>query len=116
VGSVLAVTLGSSVRDRLAGLPQLPAAAVEGIATAVEKSGGQALASRRNDPSATEVMSAVDGAFVDALRTTTLVGTGALALGLLLSISLPNPRAGMRRSAVQDTGAAPAPAGAGPQG
>ncbi len=43
LGTILFVSLGNGVRSELAGVPGLPPAASEGIATAMETSGGQAI-------------------------------------------------------------------------
>jgi len=90
LGTVLAIGLNEGTRDRLAEIPQLPPAAVDGIATAVEESAGQALGQIRQQPGAEPVVEAVAAAFVDAGRNASLVAAGFVLLGLLFSLRIPN--------------------------
>jgi EmrB/QacA subfamily drug resistance transporter len=89
LGTVLFTALGSGVRDNLAAVPGLPPQAIEGIATAMEASAGQALPSIREQPGAEAVVGPVEDAFVTATRLAGLVATGFVILGVGLSLLLP---------------------------
>jgi EmrB/QacA subfamily drug resistance transporter len=92
LGTILFVSLGDSVRSNLAEAPGLPPAAIEGIATAMESSGGQALPGLRQQADAKAVVPLLDAAFVDAAR---LTGTAAFVFvlfGLGFSLLLPDTR------------------------
>jgi EmrB/QacA subfamily drug resistance transporter len=95
LGTVLYIGLGQGTRERLADVPQLPAAAVDGIAQAIEGSGGQALPDILADPRLTDelradIRSAVDDSFVAAAHLASLVATGFVLLGLVFSLLIPN--------------------------
>ncbi len=97
LGTVLYIGLGQGTRDRLADVPQLPTAAVDGIAQAIEGSGGQALPQVLADPRLTDALradirNAVDDSFVEAGQTASHVATGFVLLGLVFSLLIPNAR------------------------
>jgi EmrB/QacA subfamily drug resistance transporter len=97
LGTVLYIGLGQGTRDRLADVPQLPPAAVDGIAQAIEASGAQALPQVLSDPRLTDTLRAdiriaVDDSFVEAGRTASHVATGFVLLGLVFSLLIPNAR------------------------
>ncbi len=97
LGTVLYIGLGQGTRDRLADVPQLPTAAVDGIAQAIEGSGGQALSQVLADPRLTDALradirNAVDDSFVEAGQTASHVATGFVLLGLVFSLLIPNAR------------------------
>ena len=89
LGTVLFTSLSSGIRDNLADVPGLPPVAIDGIATAMEASAGQALPGIRQQPGADAVVPAVEQAFVDATRDAGFVATGFVLLGVLLSVLLP---------------------------
>lgn len=97
LGTVLYIGLGQGTRDRLANVPQLPAAAVDGIAQSIESSGAQSLPGILADPRLTDqvradIHDAVDRSFVEAGRTASHVATGFVLLGLVFSLLIPNAR------------------------
>jgi EmrB/QacA subfamily drug resistance transporter len=92
LGTILFVSLGNGVRDKLAGVPGLPPAAVDGIASAMEGSAGQALDGFRTDPTAQQIVPLLDDAFVDAARLTGYAATIFVVFGLALSLLLPETR------------------------
>ena len=114
LGTVLAVGLSTGVRTQLTEhAPQLPAAAREGFAIAIEESAGQAITAFRGDPALIaetvdlppefagfltspaakpvleSVVTAGEQAFVDAARAAGFVALGFVLLGLLFSFLLP---------------------------
>jgi EmrB/QacA subfamily drug resistance transporter len=117
LGTVLAVGLSSGVRTQLAEhAPQVPEAAREGFAIAIEQSAGQAITAFRGDPAQIaasglvpaefddflsspaakpvleQVVTAGEDAFVDAARTAGFVALGFVLLGLLFSFLLPKQK------------------------
>ncbi len=89
IGSVLAVSLGTGVRDRLSRVQGLPPAQAEQAAVAIEQSAGQALVAYRHQPAAAAIVQAGDAAYVDAARLSGFVATGFVILGVGLSLLLP---------------------------
>jgi hypothetical protein len=89
LGTVLFTSLGSGVRDNLASVPNLPVPAIDGIATAMEASAGQALVGFRADPQYASLVVPVEQAFVDATRLSGIVATGFVLVGVLFSLLLP---------------------------
>jgi EmrB/QacA subfamily drug resistance transporter len=89
LGTVLFTSLGSGVRDNLASMPNLPAPAIDEIATAMEASAGQALVGFRADPQYASLVVPVEQAFVDATRLSGIVATGFVLVGVLFSLLLP---------------------------
>ena len=117
LGTVLAAGLSSGVRTQLAEhAPQVPEAAREGFAIAIEQSAGQAITAFRGDPAQLvgsglvpaefesflsspaakpvleQVVTAGEDAFVDAARTAGFVALGFVLLGLLFSFLLPKQK------------------------
>jgi EmrB/QacA subfamily drug resistance transporter len=92
LGTILLVSLGAGVRDRLEGAPGVPPAAAEGIAVAMESSAGQALTAIRQQPGSDSVVPLLDDAFVGAARLTGFVAFGFVLLGLGFSVLLPDTR------------------------
>jgi EmrB/QacA subfamily drug resistance transporter len=114
LGTVLAVGLSTGVRTQLTEhAPQLPEAAREGFAIAIEESAGQAITAFRGDPAQIaanvalppefadflttpaakpvleSVVTAGEHAFVDAARMAGFVALGFVILGLIFSFLLP---------------------------
>jgi EmrB/QacA subfamily drug resistance transporter len=114
LGTVLAAGLSSGVRTQLIEhAPQIPEAAREGFALAIEQSAGQVLPALRGDPAdlvasgivppefadvlsspaagpvLAQVVTAGEDAFVDAARTAGFVALGFVLLGLVFSFLLP---------------------------
>ena len=92
LGTILFVSLGNGVRDKLGGVPGLPPQAAEGIAVAMESSAGQALGGIREQPGGDVVAPLLDQAFVDAARLTGFVAVLFVLLGLGFSVLLPETR------------------------
>ena len=92
LGTVLLVNLGSGVRSNLADAPGLPASAVEGIASAMESSAGQALRDIRQQAGSEAIVPLLDDAFSQAARLTGFVAFGFILLGLGFSALLPETR------------------------
>lgn len=92
LGTILFVSLGNGVRDKLGGVPGLPPQAAEGIAVAMESSAGQALSGIREQPGGDVVAPLLDQAFVDAARLTGFVAVLFVLLGLGFSVLLPETR------------------------
>jgi EmrB/QacA subfamily drug resistance transporter len=92
LGTILFVSLGNGVRDKLGGVPGLPPQAAEGIAVAMESSAGQALSGIREQPGGDVVGPLLDQAFVDAARLTGFVAVLFVLLGLGFSVLLPETR------------------------
>jgi EmrB/QacA subfamily drug resistance transporter len=105
IGTILLTGLSSGVRDGLAGVPGLPAAAAAQVTTAVEASNGQALVALRTDPRAAAIVPVVEDAFTDAARNAALVAAGFVGLGLAFSLLLP---AGQSRGVETEAVAEPA--------
>jgi EmrB/QacA subfamily drug resistance transporter len=91
IGTILLTGLSSGVRDGLATVPGLPAAAAEQVSTAIEASNGQALRAMRNDPQAAAVVPVIEDAFTGAARNAALVAAGFIGAGLGFSLLLPAP-------------------------
>ncbi|MEO5965148.1 MAG: MFS transporter [Candidatus Limnocylindrales bacterium] len=89
LGTVLFTSLGNGVHENLSGVPGLPPQAVDGIASAMEASAGQALVDIRTQPGAELTVPAVEQAFVDATRLAGFVASGFVLLGVVLSLLLP---------------------------
>jgi EmrB/QacA subfamily drug resistance transporter len=93
LGTILFVSLGNGVRTNLAAADTgLPPVAAEGIATAMESSGGQALPEIRSRPGGEAVAGLLDEAFVGAARLTGSVAFLFVLLGLGFSLLLPDTR------------------------
>ncbi len=117
LGTVLAAGLSSGVRTQLADhAPQIPEAAREGFAIAIEQSAGQAINAFRGDPAdlvasglvppefadflagpaarpvLDQVVTAGEDAFVDAARTAGFVALGFVLLGVVFSFLLPRDK------------------------
>jgi EmrB/QacA subfamily drug resistance transporter len=90
LGTVLFTSLATGVHDNLANTPGLPPTAIDGIATAMEQSAGQALPSIREQPGADAVVPGIEQAFVDATRLAGFVASGFVLLGVALSLLLPD--------------------------
>jgi EmrB/QacA subfamily drug resistance transporter len=93
IGTVLFVSLDNGVQRNLADVPGLPPEAVDGIATAMEQSAGQALTVIKDDPQYAAVVPGIEQAFVDATRLTGIVATGFVLVGVVLSLLLPKDAA-----------------------
>jgi EmrB/QacA subfamily drug resistance transporter len=117
LGTVLAVGLSTGVRTQLEEhAPQLPEAAREGFALAIEESAGQVIPAFRGDPAALaasgmipeeflpflstpaakpvleQVATAGEQAFVDAARAAGFVALGFVLLGVVFSFLLPRQK------------------------
>jgi EmrB/QacA subfamily drug resistance transporter len=92
LGTVLFTSLGTGVRDGLEEVQGLPPQAVDGIATAMEDSAGQALPAIAAQPGGEAVAPVLEQAFVDATRLAGLVATGFVLLGVVFSLLLPKQR------------------------
>ena len=92
LGTILIVSLGNGVRSKLADVQGLPPAAVEGIASAMESSAGQALTGFREEPGSEVLVPALDSAFEEAARLTGFSAFLFVMLGLGFSILLPETR------------------------
>jgi len=88
LGTVLALSLGANARSELAAAG-VPAAQVQATATAFEDSLGTSLLGVRRQPGATAEATALDDAYVAAVRRTGLLAAGFIVLGLLMSLALP---------------------------
>ncbi|HEX5828956.1 MAG TPA: MFS transporter [Candidatus Limnocylindrales bacterium] len=89
LGTVLFTSLGNGVREGLATLPGLPPQAIDGIATAMEESAGQALPQIAAQPGSELIIPILEDAFVDATRLAGFTATGFVLLGVVLSLLLP---------------------------
>ncbi len=107
LGTILFVSLGNGVRSELAGVPGLPPAAGESIATAMETSGGQALTGIREQPNADVIVPLLDDAFVGAARLTGFAALVFVLFGFGISLLLPETRPG--QMGTTESGAAAAP-------
>ena len=92
LGTILFVSLGNNVRSKLTDGPSLPPGAVEGIAVAMESSGGQALPGLRARADTTAIVPLLDEAFVDAARLTGMSAFVFVIFGLGFSLLLPETR------------------------
>lgn len=91
LGTVLFSGLADGSRDRLGGVPGIPAQAREAIVEALDASAGQALVGLRSDPRGAAVVPAVEDAFVASARTAGAVAFAFVVLGLVLSFLIPAP-------------------------
>jgi EmrB/QacA subfamily drug resistance transporter len=108
LGTILLASLGSGVRNDLADAPGLPAAAVDGIASAMESSAGQALRDIRTQAGSEAIVPLLEDAFGHAARLTGFVAFGFILLGLVLSFLLPETRPRSSSEAGPETPAGPA--------
>ncbi len=90
LGTVLFTSLASGVQDNLSSVPGLPPQAVDGIASSMEQSAGQALVGIREDPQYQPLVEPIESAFVDATRLAGLVASGFVLVGVALSLLLPS--------------------------
>jgi EmrB/QacA subfamily drug resistance transporter len=92
LGTVLFASLGNGVRSNLDGIPGLPPAVADGVATAMEQSAGQALVAIRQQPEAALAVPAIEEAFVEATRLTGFTALVFVVIGMFLTLLLPKPR------------------------
>ncbi len=92
LGTILFVSLGNNVRSKLNDAPGVPPAAIDGIAFAMESSGGQALPGLRARADTTAIVPLLDEAFVDAARLTGMSAFVFVIFGLGFSLLLPETR------------------------
>ena len=92
------MSLGNGVRTKLADVPDLPAAAVEGLASAMESSAGQALTGLRDEPGSEAIVPLIDAAFEEAARLTGFSAFLFVLLGLGFSVLLPETRLAEQRT------------------
>jgi len=92
LGTVLFTSLASGVRTNLDGVPGLPPAVADGIATAMEQSAGQALVAIRDRPEAAAVVPPIESAFVDATRLAGFTALFFVSIGAVMTILLPETR------------------------
>ena len=92
LGTILFVSLGNGVREKLSAVEGLPPQAVEGIAVAMESSAGQALTGIRAQAGTEQIVPLIDQAFVDAARLTGFSAVVFVLLGLGFSVLLPETR------------------------
>jgi EmrB/QacA subfamily drug resistance transporter len=109
LGTTLFTAIGTGVHDRLSTVPGLPPAAVDGIATAMEASAGQALVTFREQPEMQAVVPEIEAAFVDATRIAGLVATAFVVVGVGLSLLLPETRPRHARTRLPDGPGPPEP-------
>ncbi len=88
LGVILATALAGNARDRLEATG-VPAADAATIATAVERSGGTAIPALAAGPDGPTIGPALEAAFSDATRRTSLVAAGFILVGLGSSLLLP---------------------------
>jgi len=98
LGTILIVSLGNGVRTKLADVPGLPPAAVEGLASAMESSAGQALTGLREEPGSEAIVPLIDAAFEEAARLTGFSAFLFVLLGLGFSVLLPETRPAEQRT------------------
>ncbi len=106
LGTVLFVSLGAVLGNRLDSRPSLPAAQRDRVVSAVVGSAGAAISSLDRTPATRPVAEEARVAFTDATRYAAFSAAGFLALGLLASLSLgggpdragPAPAATRRRA------------------
>jgi len=98
LGTILIVSLGNGVRTKLADVPGLPPAAVEGLASAMESSAGQALTGLREEPGSEAIVPLIDAAFEEAARLTGFSAFMFVLLGLGFSVLLPETRPAEQRT------------------
>jgi EmrB/QacA subfamily drug resistance transporter len=110
LGTVLFTSLATGVSDNLSSVPGLPPQAVDGIASSMEQSAGQALVGIREDPQYAPIVEPIETAFADATRTAGFVASGFVLVGVVLSLLLPATLAADRRTVAAS---APEPAGQG---
>jgi EmrB/QacA subfamily drug resistance transporter len=115
LGTVLFTALGNGVHENLSAIPGIPPAAVDGVATAMEQSAGQALVEIRKQPQYQAAVTPIESAFVDATRLAGFVASGFVLIGVVLTLLLPEmPKGGLREvveaEGTEDSEAAPAEA------
>jgi EmrB/QacA subfamily drug resistance transporter len=97
LGTVLFTALGNGVHENLSEIPGIPPAAVDGVATAMEQSAGQALVVIRTQPEYEAAVAPIEQAFVDATRLAGFVASGFVLVGVVLTLLLPEmPKGGLR--------------------
>ncbi|HET8977117.1 MAG TPA: MFS transporter [Solirubrobacteraceae bacterium] len=92
LGTILITTLGSGVTHRLRSVPGLPPAARTTIAGAVRASGGSAIVGLRARPGSERIVAAASGALTASARAVAFTAAAFVAVGLLFTAGLPNPR------------------------
>lgn len=95
LGTVLALSLGNGAERELA-QAGVPPAQTQVTAAVFEESLGTSLAAARARPGGQTTVTALEDAYVSAVRRTGLLAAGFILLGLLMSLSLPRriePRA-----------------------
>ena len=99
LGTVLFTALGNGVHENLSAIPGIPPAAVDGVATAMEQSAGQALVEIRKQPQYQAAVTPIESAFVDATRLAGFVASGFVLVGVVLTLLLPEmPKGGLRET------------------
>jgi len=99
LGTVLFTSLGNGVHENLSAIPGIPPAAVDGVATAMEQSAGQALVEIRKQPQYQAAVTPIESAFVDATRLAGFVASGFVLVGVVLTLLLPEmPKEGLRET------------------
>ncbi|MFN8133572.1 MAG: hypothetical protein U0R70_18675 [Solirubrobacteraceae bacterium] len=89
---MLITGLESGTRERLAGVPGLPAAEQARLADAVQQTAGAVVVGLRNQPKLAPAVAAIDDAFVSSAKTTAFVAAIFVFFGFLLSLRLPAGR------------------------
>jgi len=97
LGTVLALSLGSFAQSELEGAG-VPPARAHVTATAFENSLGTSLIGVRSVPGASAQVTALDDAYVSAVRRTGLLAAGFIVLGLLMSLALPRGKPDSERA------------------
>ncbi len=92
LGTILITTLGSGVTDRLRSVPGLPPASRAAIAGALRASGGSAIVELRARPGSRQIATAASEALTASARTVAFTAAGFVAVGLVFTLGLPNPR------------------------
>ncbi|MEZ5145461.1 MAG: DHA2 family efflux MFS transporter permease subunit, partial [Acidimicrobiales bacterium] len=85
LGALLSVTLASQTAANLATVPGLPPPAAEKLADAVAASAGQAVIQLRQQPGNEAVVTAVDDAFVTAMKRVVGIAAVFIVLGLAVA-------------------------------
>jgi len=91
LGTILITTLGSGLRDRLRGVPDLSPARQAAITEAVRASGGSAIVELRAAPGSERIVTESAGALADAARNAALAAAAFVLIGLASTFRLPNP-------------------------
>ncbi len=92
LGTILITTLGTGIRDRLRAVPRLTPAGRTAIAGAVRASGGSAIVGLRARPGSRPIVTAASDALTASARLVALTAAGFVAVGLVFTLGLPNPR------------------------